>query len=220
MNEITRKHVGPRMSQSVEHNGVVYIAGQVGDDQGADVAAQTRQVLAKIDAPPRRVRHRQVQAPVGPALGDGHAQLRRDERGVGCVDRPHEPAGSRRTVQRPRRARLEGRDHGDGRQVEGVTHGQQAGAMKLTVHFDRPGGLPRRHHHEASTTAHRVLPRQRGPRRGARALPARSVLRDQVRSHHALSPGTRCSRARRCSGSQSAAPGSIISAPGTPTGSS
>ena len=50
MNEITRKHVGPRMSQSVEHNGVVYIAGQVGDDQGADVAAQTRQVLAKIDA--------------------------------------------------------------------------------------------------------------------------------------------------------------------------
>ena len=50
MSEITRKHVGPRMSQSVEYNGVVYLAGQVGDDQAADVATQTRQILAKIDA--------------------------------------------------------------------------------------------------------------------------------------------------------------------------
>lgn len=50
MSEITRKHVGPRMSQAVEHNGVVYLAGQVGDDQAADTATQTRQILAKIDA--------------------------------------------------------------------------------------------------------------------------------------------------------------------------
>jgi enamine deaminase RidA (YjgF/YER057c/UK114 family) len=37
------------MSQAVEHNGIIYLAGQVGDDQKADVATQTRQILAKID---------------------------------------------------------------------------------------------------------------------------------------------------------------------------
>ena len=46
---IERLQVGPRMSQAVEHNGVVYLAGQVGDDQKADVATQTKQILAKID---------------------------------------------------------------------------------------------------------------------------------------------------------------------------
>ena len=47
--EITRHKPGPRMSQAVEHNGVVYLAGQVANDMGADVTEQTRQVLAKID---------------------------------------------------------------------------------------------------------------------------------------------------------------------------
>jgi enamine deaminase RidA (YjgF/YER057c/UK114 family) len=36
------------MSQAVVHNGVVYLAGQVGEP-GADVATQTKQVLASID---------------------------------------------------------------------------------------------------------------------------------------------------------------------------
>jgi enamine deaminase RidA (YjgF/YER057c/UK114 family) len=49
MSEITRNHIGRRMSQSVEYNGVIYLAGQVGDDQNADVATQTAQTLAKID---------------------------------------------------------------------------------------------------------------------------------------------------------------------------
>ena len=48
--EITRHNPGPRMSQAVEHNGVVYLAGQVANDMNADVTEQTRQVLAKIDA--------------------------------------------------------------------------------------------------------------------------------------------------------------------------
>ena len=48
--EITRHNPGPRMSQAVEHNGVVYLAGQVANDMGADVTEQTQQVLAKIDA--------------------------------------------------------------------------------------------------------------------------------------------------------------------------
>ena len=49
MSDITRNHIGPRMSQSVESNGVIYLAGQVGDDQNADAATQTAQILAKID---------------------------------------------------------------------------------------------------------------------------------------------------------------------------
>jgi len=49
MSDITRNHIGPRMSQSVEYNGVIYLAGQVGDDQNADAATQTAQILAKID---------------------------------------------------------------------------------------------------------------------------------------------------------------------------
>ncbi|MCZ6888553.1 MAG: RidA family protein [Gammaproteobacteria bacterium] len=49
MSDITRRHVGPRMSLAVQHNGVVYLAGQVGDDQRADVTTQTQQILAKID---------------------------------------------------------------------------------------------------------------------------------------------------------------------------
>ncbi len=46
---IERIKVGPRMSQAVVHNDTVYLAGQVADDLNADVAGQTRQILAKID---------------------------------------------------------------------------------------------------------------------------------------------------------------------------
>jgi enamine deaminase RidA (YjgF/YER057c/UK114 family) len=44
---IKRLHVGPRMSQVVIHNDTVYLAGQVG--AGASVAAQTKDILGKID---------------------------------------------------------------------------------------------------------------------------------------------------------------------------
>jgi len=47
---IERIKVGPRMSQAVIHGDQVYLAGQVADDPNADVAGQTRQILAKIDA--------------------------------------------------------------------------------------------------------------------------------------------------------------------------
>ena len=46
---IKRLEVGPRMSQAVVHGNTVYLAGQVADDTSADVAGQTRQVLASID---------------------------------------------------------------------------------------------------------------------------------------------------------------------------
>jgi enamine deaminase RidA (YjgF/YER057c/UK114 family) len=47
---IQRIAPGPRMSMGVVHNGTVYVAGQVADDTSADVAGQTQQILAKIDA--------------------------------------------------------------------------------------------------------------------------------------------------------------------------
>ncbi|HEY7544307.1 MAG TPA: RidA family protein [Blastocatellia bacterium] len=46
---IERIKVGSRMSQVVIHNDTVYLAGQVADDPEADVAGQTRQILAKIE---------------------------------------------------------------------------------------------------------------------------------------------------------------------------
>ena len=47
---ITRHHTGTRMSQIVVHGETIYLAGQVADDASADIAEQTRQVLAKVDA--------------------------------------------------------------------------------------------------------------------------------------------------------------------------
>ncbi len=44
---ITRHESGPRMSQANIHNGVVYLAGQVG--QGDTVKAQTESILNEID---------------------------------------------------------------------------------------------------------------------------------------------------------------------------
>jgi len=46
---ITRIKPGPRMSQCVVHGDTIYTAGQVADDNTADVAGQTTQILAKID---------------------------------------------------------------------------------------------------------------------------------------------------------------------------
>jgi enamine deaminase RidA (YjgF/YER057c/UK114 family) len=46
---IKRHEVGVRMSQAVEHGGVVYLAGQVANDPKPTVAEQTQQVLSQID---------------------------------------------------------------------------------------------------------------------------------------------------------------------------
>ena len=47
MSDIKRIGVGARMSEAVCYNGIVWVAGQVGDGEG--VAAQTRDCLAQID---------------------------------------------------------------------------------------------------------------------------------------------------------------------------
>ncbi len=46
---IKRHEVGVRMSQAVEHGGVVYLAGQVANDPKPTVAEQTQQILSQID---------------------------------------------------------------------------------------------------------------------------------------------------------------------------
>lgn len=48
MSDIKRIETGARMSQAVVHNGIVYLAGQVGKP-GASVTEQTKEVLAQID---------------------------------------------------------------------------------------------------------------------------------------------------------------------------
>lgn len=47
---IQRFDVGTRLSEMAVHNGVAYLAGQVAGDAAQDIAGQTRQVLAAIDA--------------------------------------------------------------------------------------------------------------------------------------------------------------------------
>lgn len=48
---VKRIQVGPRMSQAVVHNGIVYLSGQVAlDSPGASVKVQTQEILKRIDA--------------------------------------------------------------------------------------------------------------------------------------------------------------------------
>ena len=47
-NDITRRGTGPRMSESVAYNGIIWLAGQLGEP-GASVTEQTAQALAEVD---------------------------------------------------------------------------------------------------------------------------------------------------------------------------
>lgn len=47
--DITRLHVGKRLSEVAIHNGTIYLAGQIAEETGADIAGQTREVLAHVD---------------------------------------------------------------------------------------------------------------------------------------------------------------------------
>ncbi|WEF34105.1 RidA family protein [Pseudoduganella chitinolytica] len=47
--EIKRLHVGKRLSEVAIHNNTVYLAGQIAEDTTADIAGQTREVLAHVD---------------------------------------------------------------------------------------------------------------------------------------------------------------------------
>ncbi|MEM9203619.1 MAG: RidA family protein [Actinomycetota bacterium] len=47
---IDRMHTTERASLIVTHNGTVYLSGQVADDPDADIQAQTRSTLGRVDA--------------------------------------------------------------------------------------------------------------------------------------------------------------------------
>jgi len=47
---VQRFDVGARMSEMAVHNGICFLAGQVAADGRADIAGQTAQVLAAVDA--------------------------------------------------------------------------------------------------------------------------------------------------------------------------
>ena len=47
---LQRFDVGPRLSEMAVHGGTCYLAGQVAADGTQDIAGQTRQVLAAVDA--------------------------------------------------------------------------------------------------------------------------------------------------------------------------
>ncbi|MGO4774451.1 RidA family protein, partial [Lysobacter sp. 2RAB21] len=47
---IQRFDVGARLSEMAVYNGVAYLAGQVPDSEDLDIAGQTRETLASIDA--------------------------------------------------------------------------------------------------------------------------------------------------------------------------
>ena len=47
--DITRLHVGKRLSEVAIHNGTVYLAGQIADDTGEGIVGQTREVLGHVD---------------------------------------------------------------------------------------------------------------------------------------------------------------------------
>lgn len=46
---INRYNKNERMSQVVEHNGTVILAGQLASDTAADMAGQTQEILSRID---------------------------------------------------------------------------------------------------------------------------------------------------------------------------
>lgn len=46
---IKRNNPKPRLADSVEYAGLVYLSGQIPNDLNGDITAQTQDVLAKID---------------------------------------------------------------------------------------------------------------------------------------------------------------------------
>jgi enamine deaminase RidA (YjgF/YER057c/UK114 family) len=47
--EISRKHLGTRLSEIAIHNGTVYLAGQIAEDTTHNIEGQTREVLGHVD---------------------------------------------------------------------------------------------------------------------------------------------------------------------------
>ena len=96
MTTIRRLRQGPRMSQAVIHNVIVYLAGQIGAP-GADAETQTRAVLAAIDTLLAEVgtdRSRLLQATIWLAdMADFPAMNRVWEEWIGGAEAPARATG-------------------------------------------------------------------------------------------------------------------------------
>ncbi len=47
--QISRHHIGPRMTQMVVHGDTIYLCGQTAETESSTAAGQTKAILAKID---------------------------------------------------------------------------------------------------------------------------------------------------------------------------
>lgn len=99
MTDIVRINpMGGKLSDAVEHNGLVYLAGQVADNLDVGMKAQTEDVLRQIDALLERCgssKSRILTATV--YVNDMKAKPEMDEAWMAWVDRAHPPA--RATVE-------------------------------------------------------------------------------------------------------------------------
>ena len=110
---VERKEVGPRMSQIVIHGDTVYLAGVVAhQNAGKSVTEQTREILATIERYLTEAGTDKAKLLSANIWLDRHGDLRRDERGVGCLGRARPYARTRHCRSQARRATVQGRDHG------------------------------------------------------------------------------------------------------------
>jgi enamine deaminase RidA (YjgF/YER057c/UK114 family) len=98
MSDIKRHNLMQKLCDAVEHNGVVYLAGQVAEDLSVGMKAQTEDVLRQIDALLARCgtnKSRLLSATV--YVSDMKLKPQMDEAWLSWVDQANPPA--RATVQ-------------------------------------------------------------------------------------------------------------------------
>jgi len=98
MSAITRHDPDQKLSDAVEHNGVVYLAGQVAENTATGMRQQTESVLKQIDALLARCgtsKSRLLTATV--YVADMKQKPQMDEAWLAWVDRDNPPA--RATVE-------------------------------------------------------------------------------------------------------------------------
>ena len=98
MSDIVRQKFDAKLSDAVEYNGVIYLAGQVAEDLSAGMKGQTEDVLRQIDALLARCgsdKSRILSATV--YIADMARKREMDEAWLAWVDQSNPPA--RATVQ-------------------------------------------------------------------------------------------------------------------------
>ena len=130
---IERFENGPRFCRVLRHNGTVYLAGLTADDLSGDTTAQTREILAKIDACLAKAGSDKIETAQRRHLAARHRRLRQDERSLGRLDRQVGHAGACHDRSPPCRGPVPRRDHGDG----GERLGKAVASAKRPRGFDR-----------------------------------------------------------------------------------